>query len=230
MPVDKKSRFSAMISAPCYRGTLTFAKTKNLRMKKIIHSLPLLAAFILIAAGCGNKANSSDPKVVLVEFMKRMSKKDVDGAAQLATKDSKSTMDMMKKGMEMSEKMKDKAPKGEADLVDDFKDVEFGEAKITGETAVVPFKNKKKDTGFEFPLKKEDGAWKVDFSMGTLMKMGMEQAGKKGGLDGMNESGEDIKSPEELKKSMETIDSMMKTIDPKQLEQMKKAMEKGKEN
>jgi hypothetical protein len=200
-------------------------------MKKIIKLLPLLTAFVLIAASCGNKgANSSDPKAVLVEFMKRMEKKDIDGAAKLATKDSKSTMDMMKKGMEMAEKMKDKDKPSDDDPSESFKDVEIGEAKIDGETATVPFKSKKKDTQFDFPLRKEDGAWKVDFSMGTLMKLGMEQKAKRDGIDGMNESGEDVTSPEDLKKSMEMADSMMKSIDPQKLEEMKKILEKAKEN
>ena len=38
---------------------------------------------------------------------------------------------------------------------------------------------KKKET-VEFPLKKEDGAWKVDFTMSTLMKMGMDAKKDKG--------------------------------------------------
>jgi hypothetical protein len=200
-------------------------------MKKLIKFLPLLTAFVLTATGCGNKAASSDPRAVLVEFFKRMEKKDIDGAAELATKDSKSTMDMMKKGMDMAEKMKDKMPEGEKDPSEDFKDVEIGEAKINGDMATVPFKHKKKNTEFEFPLKKEDGAWKVDFSMGTLMKLGMDQKAKMdGGVDGMDESGNDVTNPEDLKKSMEMADSLMKSIDPKQMEEMKKILEKAKDN
>jgi hypothetical protein len=196
-------------------------------MKKIIKLLPLLTAFVMITTGCGNKgAHSSDPKEVLKEFMLRLSKKDIDGAAKLATKDSKSTMDMMKKGMEMGEKMKDKTD--EPDPTEEFKDVEIGEAKITGETALVPFKSKKKNQEMDFPLKKEDGDWKVDFSMATLMKMGADA--KKGGLDGMDESGEDVTNPEDLKKSLEMADSMMKNMDPQQMEELKKIMEKAKDN
>ena len=198
-------------------------------MKKIIRILPLLAVLVLIAAGCGNKASSSNPKDVLMEFFKRMAKKDIDGAAKLVTKDSKSTMDMMKKGMDMAEKMKDKSAK-EEDPAEAFNDVEFGEAKITGETATVSMKSKKKDTEVEFPLKKEDGAWKVDFSMATLMKMGMDQKAKRNGIDGMNENGEDVTNPEELKKSMQMADSMMKSIDPKKLEELQKAIDKAKGN
>lgn len=194
-------------------------------MKKMIQSLLMITAAAVMLAACkGGGVNGSDPKAVLKEFFDRMAKKDIDGAAKLATKDSKSTMDMMKKGMEMAEKM-GKDEKKEEDMSEDFKDVEIGEAKITGETATVPFTNKKKGQSFEFPLKKEDGSWKVDFSMSTLMKMGMDAAGKEGGLDGMNESGEDVKvDSEDVKKSMESLDSLMK--DPK----MKEAMESLKQN
>ena len=73
-------------------------------MKKITQSLLALAAIAIVFASCGNKASSSDPKVVLKEFFERLSKKDIDGAAKLATKDSKSTLDMMKKGLDMAEK------------------------------------------------------------------------------------------------------------------------------
>ncbi len=194
-------------------------------MKKMIQSLLMVTVAAVMLAACkGGGVNGSDPKAVLTEFFQRMSKKDIDGAAKLATKDSKATMDMMKKGMEMAEKM-GKDAKKEDDMSEDFKDVEIGEAKITGETATVAFTNKKKGQTFDFPLKKEDGSWKVDFSMNTLMKMGMESAGKDGGLDGMNESGEDIKvDSEDVKKSMESLDSLMK--DPK----MKEAMESLKQN
>ena len=137
-------------------------------MKKMIQSLLMVTAAAVMLAACkGGGVNGSDPKAVLSEFFQRMSKKDIDGAAKLATKDSKATMDMMKKGMEMAEKM-GKDAKKEDDMSEDFKDVEIGEAKITGETATVAFTNKKKGQTFDFPLKKEDGSWKVDFSMNTL--------------------------------------------------------------
>ena len=91
--------------------------------------LPLVAALVIISSSCGNKASSSDPKAVLQEFFERMAKKDIDGAAKLTTKDSKSTMEMMKKGMDAAEKSgvgKDEDP------TKDFSDVEYGDAKING--------------------------------------------------------------------------------------------------
>jgi hypothetical protein len=194
-------------------------------MKKMRMLLPLVAFLLIMSTSCNNGgANSSDPKAVLMEFFKRMEKKDVDGAAKLTTKGSKSTMEMVKKGMEMGEKMKDNMPKDEEDPSEGFKDAEFGEAKITGETAVVPVRSKKEKKEIEFPLVKEDGAWKVDFSMATLMKMG-----KDAGADmGMDEDGNNI-NPEDFQKSMEAADSMLKNMDPEKLKEMQKAMEKLKD-
>jgi hypothetical protein len=187
-------------------------------MKKMRMLLPLVALVLIMCTSCGGGANSSDPKAVMMEFFKRMSEKDIEGATKLTTKDSKSTMEMVKKGMEADKDSKNDDPSG------DFKDVEFGEAKITGETAVVPIKNKKEDKTMEFPLKKEDGAWKVDFSMGTLMKMGMDAKEDMG----MDEEGNNI-SPEEMKKSMEMADSLMKNMDPEKMKEAMKALEKIKD-
>jgi hypothetical protein len=195
-------------------------------MKKIMQSLFLFAGAAMLIVSCNNKGASSDPKAVLVEFMKRLSEKDIDGAAKLATKDSKAALDMMKKAIDMGEKMKGDS-KEEEDPTAEFKDVEIGEAKITGETALVPFKSKKEKESIDFPLKKEDGAWKVDFSMATLMKMGKDKASQDGGMEGMNESGEDVNvSAEDIQKSMQAVDSLMK--DPKTQEAMK-ALEKMKQ-
>jgi hypothetical protein len=194
-------------------------------MKKIFGIMPVLAMIAMLAVSCNNKATSSDPKVVLKEFFERMSKKDIDGASKLATKDSKSTMDMMKKGMTA-------AKSAGKDLNDDemtntFKQTEFGEAKIDGNNATVPVMNKEKGETIEFPLKKEDGGWKVDFSMATLMKMGQDRMGKGDAIDGMTDhDGDTSIRSEDLEKSMKAYDSIMKNMDPKKLEEMQKMVEK----
>jgi len=201
-------------------------------MKKILNFLVLGSAFAVIVAGCKGKGPANDPKAVVVAFFEKMAKKDIDGAAKLATKDSKAALDMMKKGMDMAEKMKTEKP--EEDPMAGFKDVEFGDAKITGDAAVVPITNKKEKETIEFPLKKEDGAWKVDFSMSTLMKMGKDKAAESGtdtfdnggtentdGLDALNADS----LQEGLKKAKEALDN----IKPEDLEKMKEAM-KGLEN
>jgi len=203
-------------------------------MKKVMNSIFAVAVTALVITGCKGKDGVADnPKAVLVAFFERMAKKDLEGAAKLATKDSKSTMDMMKKAMDMAEKMKG-TEKTEEDPAEDFKNMVVGDAKIDGSNATVSVTNKKKNETVEFPLKKEDGSWKVDFSMATLMKMGMDKAKE----DGTEINPEDIDKMKDfnmdsLKKGFETLDSALKSIDPKQMDQMKDAMkelEKMKQN
>jgi Domain of unknown function (DUF4878) len=203
-------------------------------MKKIIPAFFVAAAITLLAIGCKSKggAVANDPRAVLVSFFERLAKKDIEGAAELATKDSKGVMMMMKTGMDMMEKMKDNplmkdnASMKQNDPMDEFKNLEIGDAKINGDEATVAFKNKKKNEAFDFPLKKEDGGWKVDFSMATLMKMGMQEGAKNGD---MNRDFNSIPL-DSLQNGMKQIDSLMKTIDPEKLKKLKEAMEKMKQN
>ncbi len=208
-------------------------------MKKILSVFTLSALVLSLLTGCKGKdaASGGDPKTVLIAFFERMAKKDLDGAAKLATKDSKATIDMMKKAMDMAESMKGKEK--EEDPAEEFKNMKIGEAKIDGDKATVSVSNPKKgEETFDFPLVKEDGKWKVDFSMGTLMKMGMDQAGKEKDNDKYDYNTDDttdvmdkyndIMNSDSLKKGLEMVDSMMKSIDPEKMKELKDAMEKLK--
>ena len=201
-------------------------------MKKIFSFLLLAIAMGSISTGCGGGGMSNaSPKEVLVAFFEKLSKKDIDGATKLATKDSKATMDMMKKGLDMAEKMKDQIKdKEKEDPTEEFKNMEVGEAKITGDNATVSVKNKKKDEEVEFPLKKEDGAWKVDFSMATLMKMGMDQKNKHNAMDGEDTMrGMEGVDSASIQEGLKVMDSALKKVDPKKLEETMKALEKLKQ-
>lgn len=207
-------------------------------MKKISAFSMLAGIILVLAAGCkGKEKVVNDPKAVVTAFFERMSKKDLDGAAALATKDSKTVIDLMKKAMDAAEKMgmdKDSAAKKD-DPSEEFKQMVIGEAKIDGDNATVSVTNKVKDNKVvEFPLKKEDGQWKVDFSMGTLMKMGMDQASKDG-KDGDNDSNnidttdmsekmKEFMNTDTLKKGLQDLDSLMKNIDPEKMKEMKEAL------
>ena len=201
-------------------------------MKKIFSFFLLAITMGSISTGCGGGGMSNaSPKEVLVAFFEKLSKKDIEGATKLATKDSKATMDMMKKGLDMAEKMKDQIKdKDKEDPTEEFKNMEVGEAKINGDNATVSVKNKKKDEEVEFPLKKEDGAWKVDFSMATLMKMGMDQKNKRGEMNEDNGmSGMEGVDSASIQKGLEVMDSALKKVDPKKLEETMKALEKLKQ-
>lgn len=200
-------------------------------MKKIFSFLLLAITMGSISTGCGGGGMSNaSPKEVLVAFFEKLAKKDIEGATKLATKDSKSTMEMMKKGLDMAEKMKDQI-KEKDDPTEEFKNMEVGEAKINGDVATVAVRNKKKEQEVEFPLKKEDGAWKVDFSMTTLMKMGMDEKNKRAGEMGDEDptNGMEGIDSASLQKGLEVMDSAMKKIDPKKLEETMKALEKLKQ-
>lgn len=205
-------------------------------MKKILN-LCLLAGTLALLTGCkGKNSVANDPKAVVVAFFEKMAKKDIEGATKLATKDSKSTMDMMKKAMDMGEKMGTK----EKDPTEDFKNMKFGDAKIDGDKATVSVTNPAKgETAFDFPLVKEGGDWKVDFSMATLMKMGMDQAGKMNPQENGNNSfdttgvNENIMSMDSLQQGLDKAKEMLEKIKPEDLEkakEMMKDLEKMKEN
>lgn len=190
-------------------------------MKKLTIYFVFATTLLLIIAGCKGKDKvANDPKAVVTAFFERMSKKDLEGAAKLATKDSKGTIDMMKKAMDAAEKMgeaKDSTAK-DSDPSEDFKKMVIGEAKINGETATVSVTNTDKNNETnEFPLKKEGGEWKVDFSMATLMKMGMDKAGTEmnsmnndDDSTGLNESMKDLMNSDSLKQALGQLDSLMK--------------------
>jgi Domain of unknown function (DUF4878) len=215
-------------------------------MKKIVSVLFIAASVAILAVGCkGKDSVANDPKAVLIAFFERMAKKDMDGAAMLATKESKATMDMMKKAMTMAESMKDKMgglkdSMDKKDPAEEFKKMKIGEAKIDGDKATVSVTNPSKDDKtFDFPLKKEGGEWKVDFSMGTLMQMGMNQGGKSGAFDNMDKNDmsdtagysdklDKLMNADSLKDAMKDamgkLDSVMKNVDPEQMKKVQEAM------
>jgi hypothetical protein len=191
-------------------------------MKKTIKLIAAITAIAVFTAGCGGSMSSAGPKEVLNAFFERIAKKDIDGAAKFATKDSKAALDMMKKAVEMEGKLKDEGDKKEAED-DDMKNMELGEPKIEGDIATVPVKDKKKGTQFNIPMKKEDGAWKVNFTMSALKGMSGENEEGAAGDDHSNMNSED------MQKGIEMADSIMKNMDPEKMEKMKEAIEKMKE-
>jgi Domain of unknown function (DUF4878) len=208
-------------------------------MKKLTTNyFVITGAIMLLVAGCKGKDKQveNDPKAVVIAFFEKMAKKDLDGAAKLATKESKGTIDMMKKAIDAAEKMGMKDSKEKDDPSEDFKNMVIGEAKIDGDNATVAVSNKAKDDGTkEFPLKKEDGVWKVDFSMATLMKMGMDKGGKTdtdanysdttGGMDNLK----NLMNSDTLKKALQGLDTLMKEIDPEKMKEAMKELEKLKQ-
>ncbi|MCY7309246.1 MAG: hypothetical protein SGI96_16470 [Bacteroidota bacterium] len=68
--------------------------------------------------------------------------------------------------------------------------------------------------------------------MATLMKMGMDQAGKMDGSDtttgGMDKI-KDLMNSDSLKKGLQVLDSLMKEIDPEKMKEAMKELDKLKQ-
>jgi len=147
---------------------LLISKLKPTTMKKI-----LFIAFIATTTlffSC--KSGGGDPKAVIGQFFEALSKKDMTAARKLATADSKQMLDMMEMGMK-SEKDND------SEKYDATK-MEFGEAKIDGDKATVPVKDKASGETMNYTLKKEGGDWKVAFDKSSIMSMGMDKMKEEG--------------------------------------------------
>ena len=138
-------------------------------MKRIILSVAVLLGFGI--AGCNS--NGSDPKGVLMSFFDALGKKDIEGAKKYATKDSEAMLGMIQMGMSM-------APDSTKDMKYDKSNMEFGDAKIDGDKATVPVKDKKSGETTTYTLKKEGGAWKVAFDKATMTQMGTDKMKEKG--------------------------------------------------
>jgi alpha-tubulin suppressor-like RCC1 family protein len=200
-------------------------------MKKFF--VAALAACTLFVASCGGGAGS-DPKATLIAFFEAMSKKDFTAAKKMATKDSETMINFIEKGTNTF------GSKEKKDMDFDKSKVEFGDAKIEGDKATVTVKDKASGEGTNFTLKKEEGSWKVAFSKGGFMEMGMDKFQENGldmdkleeGLDKLKDINADslnqiIKSSnEELKKiNMDSLAEKMKAGGKdleKALEELKK--------
>lgn len=140
-----------------------------------------ITAFVIIGSGC-QSGSSGNPKEVLSEFFKALSKKDVDQAKKYATKDSDGMLSMMEEGLKMSSNM----PNDHADkMFEMMQNVEMAEPVINGDQATINVKDKKSGESTDFLLKKEDGSWKVAFDMATLTEMGNKKL-KEHGMENMN--------------------------------------------
>lgn len=194
-------------------------------MKKtlLLFALATLATIFFISC---SPATSADPETVIKTFAERLAKKDFDGASKLATEASQPTLNMVKMGMEMAEKMKSQLP--ENDPVAAIASAKFGNAKIDGNTAIVPVTSKVdgQEITYDFHLLKENGQWKVDFSTETLTKMGRAKFNNEDGLEDLNiDSIAQNINPEDLERAKRMADSIMNNMDPKKLEELKKQFE-----
>jgi hypothetical protein len=177
--------------------------------KLLLVGLLFMSTFLF---GC--KSNSGgNPSAVLSDFFDAMQKNDKVKIKELCTAESATMLSMMDMGMNKGDKSM-----GEFDKTK----VEFGEAIINGDNAKVPVKDKVKGEVINFPMKKENGQWKVAFDKSSMMEMASDK---------MNEKG--INLGDSINKAMDGInmDSMKnvinKAMDGVNMDSMKKEVSKA---
>jgi hypothetical protein len=164
-------------------------------MKKIISIV--VVAIVLISCKSNDKIET--PNQVFSNFADALSKKDLSKARELCTADSKAVLDFMeKKSKDMKVMPMDKF---------DTSKVSFGEVIIDGDNAKMPIKDKESGVTVEFPLKKEDGVWKIAFDMKSLFDMSMETL-----------------KDDKLNIPQEKLDSIMKKFKSVNLDSLEKEM------
>jgi delta 1-pyrroline-5-carboxylate dehydrogenase len=178
-------------------------------MKKLFMAAAILSS-VMLFTGCGG--SGGDPKATLTAFFDAMGKKDIEAARKLATADSKSMIDMMEMGLKMAKDNK------ETDKFDKSR-MEFGDAKIEGDKATVPVKDKTSGESTNFTLKKEDGQWKVAFDKSSIMQMATDKMSEKGGMDSLTNALDELKNvnidsvKDGINKGIEALDSAKQVLE-----------------
>ncbi|MEO6836763.1 MAG: DUF4878 domain-containing protein [Ginsengibacter sp.] len=185
-------------------------------MRKLF--LLAITMFAIILSGC-QSGSSGNPKDVLTQFFKALSKKDVTEAKKYATKDSDGMLSMMGMGMNMNNGQNEHSDK----MLEMMQNVKMSNPVINGDKATITVTDKKSGENTDFVLKKEDGKWKVAFDMTTLMDMANQKMKENGmgnmdslkgvmnqGMDSMNAANPDMqKKMEQAQKMMDSAKNMM---------------------
>ena len=136
-------------------------------------SLVFCFACAMVLMGSCSSSPAGNPRDTLSAFFDAMSKKDMETVRKLTTSESKGMIDMMQMGMNMASDNSALANYDKANM-------EIGEAVINGDEATVITKEKTTGESVTFSLKKQEGAWKVAFDMGSMMQMATDKMKEKG--------------------------------------------------
>lgn len=101
------------------------------------------------------------PKEVLSDFFEALGSNNIDKAKRLATSESAMVLDKL-------EDAGDNGGSSTADLYDNSK-MQFGEAIIKDDQAIVPVTELSSGEVIRYKLKRVDGSWKVAFDKASLM-------------------------------------------------------------
>lgn len=172
----------------------------------------LFAATLLLGfTGC---LPDSGPRGVVGRFLEALAKKDMALAKSLTTPESEGMMDLIATGSKMAG---DSRAFNEMDPAQ----VDIGAAKIEGDAAIVPVKEKKSGVTFNYKLKKVHGIWKVAFDMVSLLEMTAGTVGEQvnRGIDSLKAGIEKLRDINldtlagQLREGQKMIDSMQEAIE-----------------
>lgn len=148
-------------------------------MKKIFFAAAILLAAVAFYSCKGKSSTATaaaeDPKTVLTNFFDALSKADIEKAKSLSTPESQMMLGLAQSRLQGNKEMLAKYDKSK---------VTFGEAKISGDSAVVPIITN--NSSVDFPLRKIDGSWKVDFTLSSMMGSNMDKMKERQGPRGLD--------------------------------------------
>lgn len=173
----------------------------------------MLAFFALTFLAVSCKSTQNDPKETLKSFIHALANQNIEEAKRYVTKDSEPVMSMIEMGMRMA------PDSAKATQFYKEENITMGEAKIDGNTARVPVKEKQSGEETVFTLKQENKEWKVAFDKATLMEMAQKQMKEKGVK---LENDEDF-DPSSL--SMDSIKDAYRNMTPQEKEKLNTALD-----
>ncbi len=193
-------------------------------MKKSTSNLCCLILLITLFFAACRSSGPHGPNAVFNSFIESLSKNDLNGAARLTTEDSRHLIDMIRRGMEWSEKLRDRGSATDSTKV--FSNLEVGEALISGNTATIPVRLKsEKRVLTQFKLIKTGENWKVALTLENLAALGRHKP--KNDADLIMDSTHNL-NPQDIQHSMELADSILRNMDPGKVEEIQKNLEKHK--
>jgi hypothetical protein len=206
-------------------------------MKKILFAITAICIFSFLNS-CKSKSGSgsaaSSPTAALAAMATDSKEGDMKAMAAHLCKPDKEMMEKMipmieamakKMGMDIKQMMKQNLEKnGELN----FNDVSFANEKVTGDKATVDVTNKKTNKTETVNLTKENGAWKICMGIADKANAEMKASSDPNAPKSMDELMKKLDDPA-VKEQMEKASEMMKNMKPEDIQKMKDAVEKLKD-
>jgi Domain of unknown function (DUF4878) len=189
-------------------------------MKKIVMSIAIVSAVVIIQSSCKSKGGGSTPTTTVKAMAEEVKTGDFKAISKfLCEKDRKMMESMMPMiemtakamGKDIKEMMKEEMTKNNQF---NLSNVEFKNEKITGDNATLDIVNTKEGKTETMNFIKESGAWKM--CPGIAEKAG--DAMKSSGM------GDGSSNPKDMEEAMKKAADAMKNMTPEQQKQMEEAI------